>query len=307
LRDQWQQQIKPALESLTTDEGVTDRQPLVRLRHLLDEITLNQIRDNTVWRAAERDAWYRLLERLQTTSLAQLESESVGYRGFLQLYDQPQAYRGKLVKVRGVARLAYFEPARDNSLGIPGYYVFWIRPAGGPRLPIVVYCLELPEGFPPVRPRDADQQRNEMDVDVEFTGFFFKRWAYLAKDGIDTAPLVVAKIPRWDGGHTSISSAGTLPSIAVIVAGISLSALLALTITALVYYQTRRPTPMEQLRVKRQESSAHLLDALSLGPPWPDAPPNDAPMVDTSSLDARLPGDSSPAQPPIRQHKGYDA
>ena len=77
----------------------------------LDQVFLDSVRDNTVFRGGEKDAWFRMLEQLNERDLPTLRRESTGYVGFLQLYKQPTAYRGKLVTVAGTIRLGYYREA----------------------------------------------------------------------------------------------------------------------------------------------------------------------------------------------------
>ena len=67
---------------------------------------------------------------------------------FVQLFSQPDAYRGRLVQVRGTARLGYHVASREQRFGIDGYDVVWLRPADGSNSPMAVYVRTLPAGFP---------------------------------------------------------------------------------------------------------------------------------------------------------------
>lgn len=158
---------------------------------------LAKIEDDTVWRPAEREPWFKLFGSLQQMSPDQLQQSTEANVGFVQLFRQPSAYRGQLVTIRGQARLVYHVQAPKNELGISGYYVFWIRPKGGSNSPLVVYSLELPEGFPQVPDKDLDARTLEVDESVTVTGYFFKRWAYRARGGLHTAPMLLARVPLW--------------------------------------------------------------------------------------------------------------
>lgn len=187
----------PAATPAPADRPVGDPQLVNRLRQFLDEVTVAAIRDNTVSRAAEKAVWFRWLTRLRDTAPEVLRSESVGPTGYLPLFKQPRDYRGKVVTVRGVIHLAYRVAAPKNRVGISHYYLCWLRPAGGPNSPIVVYSLELPPGFPPVKDKFEEGGMTQLHEEVEFTGLFFKRWAYQTARDIQVAPLVLAKVPRW--------------------------------------------------------------------------------------------------------------
>ena len=199
LQAEWSEHAKVALQAPVEGRAwtETDRRVLDQAQARLDELALRAVRDDTVWRTAEQDAWFRLLERLQASDPAELQAESVGEVGYAALFRQADFYRGKLVTVRGTACLAYHVAAPPNIHGIEGYYVFWLRPSGGPNLPLVVYALGTPSGFPPIRDKDRDRQTTRLDEKLEVTGFFFKRWAYRAQDGLNTAPLLAANVPRW--------------------------------------------------------------------------------------------------------------
>ena len=158
------------------------------LQSILDPLALDAVRDDAILsRAAEREIWFRLFEQLAESTPAELRQQSIGPTGYLPLYDQPRSHRGQIVTVRGVVLQAYFVPESQRASEIAGYYVFTLRPAGGPARPIVVYALELPSGFPEVDRRATNGQTTRLHEEVEFTGFFFKRMPYLAQDGLNRA------------------------------------------------------------------------------------------------------------------------
>jgi hypothetical protein len=132
--------------------------------------------------------------------------------------------------------MAYRIQAPKNRAGVEHYYVFWIAPAGGPNSPICVYALETPPGFPAIKDKDRDRATTPLEVDVEFTGYFFKRWAYRAQDGLRIAPLVLAKAPRWTPPPPSL--AAPAPSSPLTTAMYLLGvAAVAVTILLIAYWQ----------------------------------------------------------------------
>ncbi len=199
LKRDWRDRLEPTFRAMGAGRPLEPVQAAAidNVQAVLDRVFLESIRDNTVFRGAEKDAWFRMLEQLDRREPSDLQRASTGYVGFLQLYKQPEAYRGKLVTIKGSVRMGYYRTAPDNLYGIPGYYVFWVKPVGS-KSPIVVYSLEIPSGFPDVAKLERDGERPRLDEDVEFTGFFFKRWAYRAQDDTRLAPLVLAKTPRWE-------------------------------------------------------------------------------------------------------------
>ena len=149
---------------------------------------LSSIRDNSPFGSDERDAWFHLFELLGKTDPAELREASTGRVTFIQLFRQPNEYRGELVTIRGTVVQVHRLPAPDNDHDIDGYYQTWIRPADNRHYPIVAYLLELPDRFP---------TGTEISAEVEITGFFFKRWAYQAQDTLRSAPVVLARSIEW--------------------------------------------------------------------------------------------------------------
>jgi hypothetical protein len=237
LETRWQEAWRPALTAAGSGRELSpqDRRALADVQETLDAVALAEVRDNAVFRSAERHAWFRMLEKLDRRRLDELEQASTGRVGFIQLFKQSDIYRGKLVTVRGTAQLAYRVQAPSNFYGIDEYYVFWLAPAGGPNSPIAVYALETPPGFPAILDKDQDGATTTLDEEVEFTGYFFKRWAYEAHDGLRVAPLVLAKTPRW---AAPMPAAPGVPVDAVSLAMYLLGALaVGVMIALLAYWQ----------------------------------------------------------------------
>lgn len=149
---------------------------------------LKEIRDDTPSRGAEHGPFFNLMEVLARTPDDQLRAASLGETAYVQLFRQPEVYRGKLVTLAGTVARAYQVPMTQNEMGRDHFYQLWLLPKGAPTHPIVVYSLDLPEKF------KLGEKLNEK---VSLTGFFFKRWAYESKGGTMTAPMVLAKNVKW--------------------------------------------------------------------------------------------------------------
>ncbi|ADB18830.1 hypothetical protein Psta_4181 [Pirellula staleyi DSM 6068] len=198
--ERMQKEVIAPLEAWCEKTSISSEQleSVSEVHRVLVKLALGLVGDDTMFRPIEREVWFTLLDDLRSRSDRELAKKSLGRVAYLQLYEQSADYRGKVVDVRGVAREAYHVRAQKNSLGIDGYYVFWIQPEGGPTSPIMVYSLEIPEGFPKIYDRDVDGKVSKIHEDVEFTGYYFKRHAYLGMDGTYSAPMVIARMPRWD-------------------------------------------------------------------------------------------------------------
>ena len=148
--------------------------------------SLSQVRDDTVFRSGDRDAWFEIWQTLRDRGPP--PPSAVRRVSFSELYGQPRSFRGRAVGIAGTLHRLERVEAPVNDAGIDGYWQGWLEPEGGPASPVVVYFLDLPDGMP---------EGLSIDERVDVNGYFFKRWAYAAKDTVRTAPLVMAVAPRW--------------------------------------------------------------------------------------------------------------
>ncbi len=149
---------------------------------------LAQVRDDTVFRGAEEEAWFQIWMTLRSADTRSLARSSVRRVSFTELFGQPRSYRGRLVRFRGTLHRLEKLTAPANDYDIKDYWQGWLEPEGGPVSPIVVYFLRLPEGMP---------HGMKISEQVDVAGYFFKRWAYAATDTVRIAPLVLALEPIW--------------------------------------------------------------------------------------------------------------
>lgn len=288
----WRQSLRP-LEAIQepspADGGATEissleRRRLDQIQSWLDEMALDEVRDDTVYRHAEKEIWFRLVDRLQQPSTTQ--SAPTPTVDYAPLHRQSDAYRGRKVRVRGVTELAYRVPAPTNAFGVREYYVFWLRPQSGASRPIIVYALELPTGFPwsesgaSARAQAARPSRRSAAprAEVSFTGYYFKRLAYRSAKGIATAPLIVSLRPEWrPGEEASPATASSEPSPIVLVA---MAAFLAALAVWGIGWKTRK--------VRRSASAALWLSVVLAAGASPAAQP---------SPSAKLPWEAGADQP----------
>ena len=217
--DDWLPRLNRWSNNTTVEEP--DRNFAGELQSILDPCALQAVRDDALLnRAPEREIWFRLFEELAAVSATDLRNNSIGPTGYVQLYDQPRSYRGRVVTVRGIALQASFVAETQAAFAIDGYYVITLRPAGGPDRPIIAYTLELPAGFPEVK-KATDGSTTRLHEEIEITGYFFKRMPYLAQDGVNRAPLVLARVPIWEpsiGSESAYSTSTTLYLASIIAA-----------------------------------------------------------------------------------------
>lgn len=191
------------------------------------------VRDDAPSRRDEQAVSLHLFDILNRADPQSLQKWSLGPITYAQLFQQPNLYRGRLVSVSGIVRRVNWLDLSPNDYGIKGYYQVWLWPTDNPSAPIVIYCLDLPEGFP---------SGMEIAEQAEVTGFFFKRWAYQAKDAIRTAPEILAKTLHWDKRlvMNPKEPAETWPIPLVVCAAV----LASLVAAYIVYLRTRPPRPI---------------------------------------------------------------
>ena len=215
----------------------------------LGDVDLSEIVDDTVFRAAETEAWFGILGALRDSQDAELAKQSVGTVGFTQLFRQTDEYRGQVVTVTGTVRRAFQVPAGTNQLGIDTFWQCWLQPDGSPN-PLVVYSLNMPAGFP---------EGMSMRERVDFDGVLFKRWAYAAKEGTRTAPLILAKSPMWT--KTLPTAARELPTRRDLIRIVGL----ALAVTAVMSWMIYRRTQSQRRTLPDRLTMGALLFVILSG------------------------------------------
>jgi len=197
--DLWDGPLRAGFEAIAKKQDLSQQQQqaLAQVQLTLDQLELEKIRDRTLFRGSEHIIWFRLFEKLMRASPDHINQASSAQVNFLQLDNQGEQYRGKLVTVSGQIRQGYRIQAPQNILGIKEYSVFTLKPNNGPEQPIIIYCLETPEGFPPLPDNSRIGTKTNLREPASFTGYFFKSKTSKTKDSIFSAPLILARSPDW--------------------------------------------------------------------------------------------------------------
>lgn len=178
------------------------------------EHNLETVRDDTVFRPGDQEAWFQIWMKLEASDMQALRKAKPREVSFAELFGQPRSFRGRLVRFSGTIHRLQKVEAPPNNYNVKDYWQAWLEPESGPASPIVVYFLRIPDGMP---------QGMKIREPVEIIGYFFKRWAYQATDTIRTAPLVMALEPIWKplepppGGGTTIGTYALLTMAALVV------------------------------------------------------------------------------------------
>lgn len=158
----------PSIEPVSIDEAAA-----------LDPGLFTEVRDNTYFRDEETSAWFATLKELQEAGSPATAAEAT----YAQLVSQPDAYRGKGVAIRGVARRIERVTPAENDLGIDKLYRITVQPTAGEVWPVTLYALALPEDVAPAQ---------ETSTPITATGYFFKNQSYRWQGGMGTTPVLLA-------------------------------------------------------------------------------------------------------------------
>lgn len=215
-------------ERTITAQDIAGTRPRATLPGV-DPQLLKTIRDDTPGgRAAEYDAWFHLLGLVDTIDARTLRDASSGPVTYLQLDQQPEAYRGEVVTLRGTARDVQTLEAPENPHGIDAYHQLVLQPSDRPTEPVLLYVLELPAGFP---------RAGALSAPIEATSVFYKRQAYESLEGIRTAPALMGKTIQWTPPRERPSSPAQPPPLWLVLAA---ALLLTVAVVGLIYWRTRR-------------------------------------------------------------------
>lgn len=156
---------------------------------------------------AERDPYYAIIQKVRELDLStmkkaasefrqQRQTEAFGgkykdrpaydFPDFVDLYDAPDLYHGKLVTLQGhLRKLSSFSPD-ENPYGIEGQlWEGWLYDPHGQNHPAVIISTER---------EDSIGEGTEIVVDhVSVTGYFFKNYGFEAQDAFRFAPMLIAK------------------------------------------------------------------------------------------------------------------
>ncbi len=199
------------------------------------------IEDDTLFRSADRVPFFTTMDWLQQTPHSEIVAASGGRVAYAQLFQQPDHYRGQLVTVTGTLRQVStrrrspdegdIDQQGDDAEGnatAPGaaierWHEFFLQPDDHRSEPILIYALNLPEGYP---------ESGRMKQPASVTGVFFKRLVYGAANEPALAPLLLAKQVELTGpAQQAATEESTIDMI--VISGVI--ALLAATVFLFAY------------------------------------------------------------------------
>lgn len=210
------------------------------------EEALARVVDNSPFRSHDFEAWSQIFDNLQEAPPGRLSAQDAAPVQYGQLFQQSELYRGKLVTLSGTVRRCVKIPPSKLDARAGNLWQLWLF-SGGDTSPIVLYCLDIPEGFP-VGPQISQV--------VTVQAVYFKKWVYAAQGGTMTAPLLVARSVNWDVPETVARGVSSRE----LAFGVTATLIGAAVMVGLIWWNNRnRDSQVEQLvrQRNRQEFEEH--------------------------------------------------
>ena len=170
----------PAAEPAENSPRVVDADPA-----RLDPELVAGVHDNSLGiRNDESAAYYKILAQARRFSQTELDSAAADHVTFAQMNADPDDFRGRLITLRGRLKRLTPIPALENDFGIETVYEAWIVTPDSGSDPILLHFTEIADGTP---------TGMNLDVGCRFTGYFFKKYAFVARDGLHITTMLLGK------------------------------------------------------------------------------------------------------------------
>ncbi len=186
----WERLCFPALKAVV-DDRVSPKftnESVRQLHQFLTTAANELIRDKTaVSRPREAFAWFAAWDDVFEQPLEQEIDETATVT---QLLAQPEAWRGKYLRIEGTAMRIERISATFNALGIDRYYVIWIRPDHPSSFPYCVYTFSAPESLL----GDPSEKMRVVNQRVSTTARFFKNRLFSAGEAAYAPVLLTGTV-----------------------------------------------------------------------------------------------------------------
>lgn len=221
---------------------------------------LESITDNSIGiRFEERNAYFRVLELAMRTPLSEQEENARDFRearrlsnpryakrkpdqfpAFVDLFQNPDAYRGRPVSLHGVMRkLTKFDPGKNN-VDIHELYEGCVYTDDSQSNPAVVVFLNKPEGL---------TVGGDLTEEVRLTGYFFKMYGYEAQDVARKAPMILAGEVDWKKGPRPYKPEALGPEVYLLVT-------MVILVLGFVFWQGNRREMSSAIHPRDAEEAA---------------------------------------------------
>jgi hypothetical protein len=198
----------------------------------IDKEALAKVKDDAKVFTGERPIEYDILRVLGEMPQSEIARASIGNVSFVEILEQPQAYRGQVVSFDGHVVRCVKVPAGVNDEGIDSYYELVITPDDRPREVLFVHCDELPKGL---------VEAQKLDEPVHVDALMFKRWAYQASDAQwHSTPLLLTRTVQLKPKPPAAPEKAQANEIDTIVTLAVVSLVVAVALGVMAWMMTRR-------------------------------------------------------------------
>ncbi len=209
---------------------------------------------------------------------------------YSHLFQEPWKYRGKVVSIKGrLKRLRKEEaPVEARRQGVDFFYEGWIFPETKYSTPLCVAFAKLPDGV---------KIGENIDHEVRFEGYFFKRYLYLASDGKPMKTLFFFA-PTFTVTDPPAGNDAGLSMTTMIVTGIPVVAAVTVILMGTLNWWFRRSDAAVKARLAAARASFDVSGDLRDEPPPEGIDP--AANGHAFENDTPAPADADPGSPRFR-------
>jgi hypothetical protein len=137
----------------------------------------------------EMPAYWHFFKWARAQSFADMERRADKRVIFTQLWEQPDKYRGKLIRLRLHIRRILDWDASENPAGVRRVHEAWGWTDDSKSFPYVVVFSDAPEGMP---------LGDNLQQEGVFVGYFLKTMGYTAFNKNRSSPLLIGRM-KWMG------------------------------------------------------------------------------------------------------------
>ena len=172
----------------STSEPSTDSHStyVIAMLSALEDAIVARVVDGTVWKSGDVGAFYMHLAQAPWFS-----PDGVAAVGTLPLLQQPDVFRGQLVRIHGGVARCERMTAQPNGFDIQEYWQLWLRPSDGADRPITVIVPDVPSN---IASAIGPESLSEDGPQVIVLGKFLKRLSYPSSRGAELAPAIVGRL-----------------------------------------------------------------------------------------------------------------
>lgn len=203
-------------------------------------------------RAEEAPSYYRILAHASRLDEEHLQREARRDLLHVNLIRDPQLHRGKLLSIQGTARRILPIDVNENDYGVREAYEVWLTTPDSGIDPWRIVTTQLDPRLP---------VGEQVAVQVQAKGFFYKQYSYASQGGMHVAPLLLASLVEPPPVIRTIPPGSGLEPYILLLAGIIGSG----TILAVMLYtrgDKRFRTRMKEQFPLKDEEAQKLLERL---------------------------------------------